>query len=336
MARTVTGSYTLRPTYSSYRSSGSFSDFFTNTNAPSNWTNQMNVGTNIGDNSDSTYYSDTSVDTTTDAKNCVLELNVTAGTVPSYDYTITKVTFYYRNRTSNSTNSIRVFRIWNTIWDKNGNVGSPVSLMGEGRFGHMGFNGSTSSTSTGTTSIATRSAEYTLFENATMEAGLFPDRAALCIQAYKTSHYTSFSSYQLYDVWYEVSYTYEEPTDATATIITDTGTSVSGDATVAANSTGTLTDEEGSLVTLTATPASGYVFDGWYSGGSKVAETVTYSFTISAAVLYAISHKRNLYVGDARVKEVYIGTTKIGEIYSGDEPIWKDSELLAEATGGTS
>lgn len=336
MSRTVTGSYTLRPTYSSYRSSGTFSDWFSNTNAPSNWTNQMNVGTNIGDNSDSTYFNDNSVDTSTDAKNCVLELNVTAGTVPAYDYTITKVTFYWRNKTSASTSNARIFRIWNTIWDRNENVGTPTSLRDDGRFCNMGFNGSTSSTRTGTTSITTYSAGYTALTNPTMSAGTIPDRMALCIQAYKTSHWTSFSSYQLYDVWYVVEYSYEEPTDVTATVKTDSGTAVTGDASVQHGTTGSVTAEDGTIVSMTADPDDGYVFAGWYSGGVKVADTLTYSFTISASVLYAISHKRNLYVGNAQVKEVYIGTTKISEIYSGSEPIWKDSELLAEATGGTS
>lgn len=334
MARTVTGSYTLRPTkYSSYRSSGTFSDWFSNTNAPSNWTNQMNVGTNIGDNSDSTYFNDNSVDTSTDAKNCIMELDVTAGTVPAYDYTITKVTFYWRNKTSASTNNTRIFRIWNTIWDRNENAGTPASLRDDGRFCNMGFNGSTSSTSTGSTSVTTRSAGYTALTNPTMAAGTSPDRMALCIQAYKSSHLTSFNSYQLYDVWYIVEYTYQEPTEVTSTIRTDAGTSVSGDATLATNATGSITEEEGNLVTLTATSAAGYVFDGWYSGGVKVASTPTYSFTMAAATtLYALSKKRQIYVGTAQVKAIYIGTTEIGDVYIGTTKVYSESELLPTAT----
>ncbi len=332
MSRTVTGSYTLRPTYSSYRSSGTFSDWFQNTNAPSSWTSNMAVGTSIGDNSDSTYFNDTSVDTSTDAKNCVLQLDVTAGTVPAYDYTITKVTFYYRNKTSNSTNATRVFRIWNTIWDRNGNAGTPSSIMGEGRFGNMGFNGSTSSVSTGTTTVTTRSAEYTSLTNATMEGGLFPDRGALCIQAYKTSHYTSFSSYQLYDVWYVVEYTYQEPTDVTATFTSDDGCSIQYEG----STVSTLTAEEDSTVSLTAVVGDGYEFDGWYLNGSKVSSSTTYTFTMAAVTLYALTKVRKLYVGDAQVQEVYIGTTPAAEIYSGEELIWGPSPLYSTATGGSS
>lgn len=336
MSRTVTGTYTLRPTsYASYRSNDTWTNWFVNTNAPSDWKNQLKVTTQLGDNSDSTYYNNTSVDTGQDARNCLLNLTVTSGKVPAYDYKVTEVKFYWRNKTSGATGSSRIFRIWNTIYEKRDNLGTAKSLMEDGFFGHMGYNGSTSSTSTGTTSINTYSSTYTSFVNDTIAAGLYPDRMALCVLAYKTSHYTSFNSYQLYDVWYVVEYSYEEPTDVTATVKADSGTAVSGDATVQAGTTANVTFDEGTIVSLTAEPADGYVFDGWYSGGSKVAETTTYSFTISAAVLYAISHKRNLYVGNAKVKEVYIGTTKIGEIYSGSEPIWKDSELLAEATGGT-
>lgn len=336
MSKTVTGTYTLRPTsYASYRSNDTWTNWFVDTSAPSDWENQLNVTTQLGDNSDSTYYNNTSVDTDQEARNCLLHLTVTSGQVPAYDYKVTQVKFYWRNKTSGATGSSRIFRIWDTIYEKHDMLGTAKSLMEDGYFGHMGYNGSTSSTSTGTTSINTYSSTYTSFVNDTIAAGLYPDRMALCVLAYKTSRWTSFNSYQLYDVWYEVSYTYEENIDVTATVKADSGTAVSGDATVQAGTTANVTFDEGTIVSLTAEPADGYVFDGWYSGGSKVAETTTYSFAISAAVFYAISHKRNLYVGDARVKEVYIGTTKIGEIYSGSEPIWKDSELLAEATGGT-
>ena len=334
MSRTVTGTYTLRPTsYASYRSNDTFTNWFVNTNAPSNWTNNLSVTTQLGDNSDSTYYNNTGVDTDQEARNCLLNLTVTSGTVPAYDYRVTQLKFYWRNKTSGATGSSRIFRIWNTIYEKHDIAGSAKSLMEDGLFGNMGYDGSTSSVSTGTTSIKTYSSTYTSFVNDTIAAGLYPDRMALCVLAYKTSHYTSFNSYQLYDVWYKVSYTYEEPTDATATIITDTGTSVSGDATVAANSTGTLTDEEGSLVTLTATPAAGYVFDGWYSGGVKVASTPTYSFTMAAATtLYALSKKRQIYVGTAQVQAIYVGTTEIVDVYIGTTKAYGDSELLPTAT----
>ena len=110
------------------------------------------------------------------------------------------------------------------------------------------------------TSINTYSSTYTSFVNDTIAAGLYPDRMALCVLAYKTSHWTSFNSYQLYDVWYVVEYSYEEPTDVTATVKADSGTAVSGDATVQAGTTANVTFEEGTIVSLTAEPADGYVF----------------------------------------------------------------------------
>ena len=339
MSRTVTGSYTLRPVSQRTYKSGTFSDWFsTSVSAPSSWATNLNAGTKIGDDSDSTYINDTSIGTdSTGAKNNVMNMHVTSGTVPSFPYTITSVTLSFRNKTSSSTNASRIFRIWNTLyWTNDNKLSSPAVCQANGRFVWKHAIGSSGSVSVGTTSIKTYSYSTPSEQaNPSMPADEFPDLCAICVQAYKTSHLTSFNSYQLYDVWYVVEYSYEEPTDVTATVKADSGTAVSGDATVQAGTTANVTFDEGTIVSLTAEPADGYVFDGWYSGGSKVAETTTYSFTISAAVLYAISHKRNLYVGNAKVKEVYIGTTKIGEIYSGSEPIWKDSELLAEATGGT-
>lgn len=339
MSKTVTGTYTLRPTtYRQYISSGTFSNYFsTSVSAPSSWTTKMNVTTEIGDQSDSTYYSDTGVSSSnTYAENAIMNLHLSSGSVPQEDYQITKIKVNWRAQASAQTDGYRKLNIWNTIWDSGGYSGTPKSRIDNGAFGHMLASGSSSSVHTATTSIEDHSQTATSFENPTINAGDFPDRLAICVQAYKTSGFVSFSWWRLYEVWIEVSYTYEKNVDVTATIKADSGTTVSGDATVQAGTNEDITFDEGTVVSLTATPSDGYVFDGWYSGGSKVAETTTYSFTISAAVLYAISHKRNLYVGDARVKEVYIGTTKIGEIYSGDEPIWKDSELLAEATGGTS
>lgn len=40
--------------------------------------------------------------------------------------------------------------------------------------------------------------------------------------------------------------------------------------------------EAGSSVTLTATPASGYVFDGWYNGTTKVSGSTNYTFNINS------------------------------------------------------
>ena len=328
MPRTITGSYTLRPTtYSSYRSSDNFSDWFQNSNAPSNWYNNMPVGTNIGDNSDSTYYTDSSVDTSTDAKNCIMNLDVTSGAVPEFDYTITKVTFYYRNRTSNSTSSNRIFRIWNTLYDF-GHGGTPLDIHNNGYFCNMGFNGS----STGSTSITTRSAEYTSFANTGMAANDYPSKMALCIQAYKTSHFTSYNSYTLYDVWYVVEYSYTEY-EKSVQYRNDEGVVVTANGNTL-DARATYQDYKGTQYPLVATVQPGYILDGYYLNGQKVSDSENYTFTFNndSDELYCITKKRKIFVGDYQVDEVYIGTTPVSEIYDGDTCIWGLSDLYGDAT----
>lgn len=328
MPRTITGSYTLRPTtYSSYRSSGTFTDWFSNDNAPSNWKNNMPVGTNIGDGSDSTYYNDTSVSTSTNAKNCIMNLTVTSGTVPEFEYDITKVTFYYRNKTSNSVSSSRIFRIWNTIYDF-GTGGTPKQLLNNGHFCNMGFNGS----NTGSTSITTRSSEYSSFTNTRIAANDYPSKMALCIQAYKTSSWTSFHSYQIYDVWYIVEYSYTEY-EKTVNYRNDEGVVVTANGS-ALDAVATYQDYKGVQRPLVATVNKGYIFDGYYLNGRKVSDSENYTFTFNddSDELYCITKKRKIFVGDHQVDEVYIGTTPVSEIYDGDICIWGLSDLYGDAT----
>jgi len=84
---------------------------------------------------------------------------------------------------------------------------------------------------------------------------------------------------------------------------------------------------------LKANTAEENIFDGRKSGGVKVASTPTYSFTMAAATtLYALSKKRQIYVGTAQVKAIYIGTTEIGDVYIGTTKVYSDSELLPTAT----
>lgn len=334
MPRTITGSYTLRPTkYSSYRSNDTFKNWFVNTNAPSNWTNNLDCGTKIGDNSDSTYYNDSSVNTSTNAKNCLMNLTVTSGTVPPIDYNITKVTFYWRNKTSGATNNSRIFRIWNTIYEKHDVAGSAASLMEDGYFGNMGFNGSTSSVSTGTTSIRTYSQQYTSFtHDAVIAGGLWPDKMAMCVQAYKTSHWTSFSSYQIYDVWYVVEYSYTEY-EKTVQYKNDEGVVVTANGR-ALDAAATYQDYKGVQYPLIATVNKGYILDGYYLNGQKVSDSENYTFTFDndSDELYCITKKRKIFVGDHQVDEVYIGTTPVSEIYDGDTCIWGLSDLYGDAT----
>lgn len=338
MSRTVTGSYILRPSTWKRKLTSTFSSYFsTDVAQPSGtWTNDADVEKNvIGDADDETKWSYPSISTSQNAYNCVMSL-VVEGDVPDVDYTVKSVKVHNRNRATTNTGSSNVLEHWFTIWYGAGSSASvPTTRRSAGHFCAMHADSSTSQSGNSTTTLTTHTSTMTA-TNTDVPGGIHPDFVALCVSAYRPGGwFPSFTSYAIYDLWFVVEYTYVEKTDVTATVKADSGTAVSGDATVQAGTTANVTFDEGTIVSLTAEPADGYVFDGWYSGGSKVAETTTYSFTISAAVLYAISHKRNLYVGDARVKEVYIGTTKIGEIYSGSEPIWKDSELLAEATGGT-
>lgn len=328
MPRTITGSYTLRPTtYSSYRSSGAFTDWFSDNYALSDWKHNMPVGTKIGDNSDSTYYTDSSVDTSTDAKNCIMNMAVTSGTVPTFDYDITKVTFYYRNKTSNPTGSTRILRIWNTLYDF-GHGGTPLDLHNSGYFCNMGFNGS----STGSTSITTRSAVYTSFANTGMAANDYPSKMALCIQAYKTSYFTSFSSYTLYDVWYIVEYSYTE-NEKTVQYRNDEGVVVTANGNEL-DAVATYQDYKGVQYPLVATVNKGYIFDGYYLNGQKVSDSENYTFTFNndSDKLYCITKKRKIFVGDRQVDEVYIGTTPVTEIYDGDTCIWGLSDLYGDAT----
>ena len=328
MPRTITGSYTLRPTtYSSYRSSGTFTDWFSNNNAPSNWKNNMPVGTNIGDGSDSTYYQDSSVSTSTNAKNCIMNLTVTSGTVPEFEYDITKVTFYYRNKASNSTSSNRIFRIWNTLYDY-GHGGVPLNIHNNGYFCNMGYNGS----STASTSITTRSSSYTSFANTGMAANDYPSKMALCIQAYKTSHLTSFSSYTLYDVWYVVEYSYTEY-EKSVQYRNDEGVVVTANGS-ALDAVATYQDYKGVQYPLVATVNKGYILDGYYLNGQKVSDSENYTFTFNndSDELYCITKKRKIFVGDYQVDEIYIGTTPVTEIYDGDTCIWGLSDLYGDAT----
>ena len=333
MPRTVTGSYTLRPTtYRQYISSGTFSNYFsTSVSAPGSWTTKMNFTTEIGDQSDSTYYSDTGVSSSNSyAENAIMNLHLSSGTVPQEDYQITKVKVNWRAQASAQTDGSRKLNIWNTIWDSGGYSGSPKSRIDNGAFGYMFASGSSSSVHTATTSIEDHSQTATSFENPTMTAGDFPDRLAICVQAYKTTGFVSFSWWRLYEVWIEVSYTYEKNVDVTASFATDDGCSIQyGGSTVT-----TLTEDEGTAVGLTAVVEEGYVFDGWYLNGTKVESGTTYTFTMAAVTLYALTKIRKLYVADEQVQEVYCGTTPVEEIYSGDECIWGPSPLYSQATGG--
>ena len=336
MSRTVTGSYVLRPTSQrTYRSSGTFSDWFYNSSAPSSWTTNMNPGTKIGDNSDSTYYSDTGVSSSNSyAENAIMNLTVSSGTVPDVDYTIEQVTLTYRAKASTTTDGTRKLNIWNTIWYCNGNhTYTPKACMDAGNYGWKSGVFSASGNATASTSITNRSTSD--YSGGSMPGGAYPDMHAICVQAYKTSAWVSFSSWQLYDIWFTVEWSYEEP-DVKTYLYTDEGTSISGAASVPAGSTTIgetfIEASSGETRTLVASTLPGYVFDGWYLNGVKVSSNQTYQLTIAAnASLYAISKVRKIYVGTLQVQAVFVGTTEC-EVYDGSEKVFGESNEYANAT----
>ncbi len=73
---------------------------------------------------------------------------------------------------------------------------------------------------------------------------------------------------------------------------------VSSEATAKGTVTGGGEYVEGTSVTLTATPNSGYVFDGWYVGDDKVEDAgTTYTFTATANATYVAKFKAQYTVG---------------------------------------
>ena len=336
MSRTVTGSYTLRPTsIRGYVSSNPFNYYWDTTKNCSNYKNDLgSIGSRLGDESDSTYVSRAVNGTSSNGANKLMNMTVDSDdSIPAYDYTITKVVVTYRTKSSAAWSTSKIANLWFTIWDRGDDDGLnlyPTSAANNGRFCWK-FLSSSESANNGGTSIADFTSSKTFSH--TMKAGRSPNDFAICMDCYRGNWtHTQYTYFYLYEVSFEVyySYTYEE--NVTATIRTDEGTTVSGDVTVAANASATITADEGTTKTLTATPASGYVFDGWYTGGQKVSSDLTYTYTMAAATVYALSKKREIYVGTAQVKAIYIGTTEIGDVYIGTTKVCSDSELLPTAT----
>ena len=337
MSRTVTGSYIIRPTsYNSYLSSGTFSNYFsTSPSAPSSWTTKMNISTQIGDNSDSTYYSDTGVSSSnSNAENVIMNMTKTSGTVPAHEYKITKVSLNYRAKASTTTDGSRNLNLWFSIWNSNEGT-TPTAAINAGHFGMKTGYASSSSLATATTSIATKTFNITSLTNGSYIANRFPNRLALCARAWKSSYLVPFSYWYLYDVWFEISWSYEEDPVKTY-IYTDDGVTISGDASIAPGThvigESYIEDYVGETKSLTASVSEGREFDGWYINGVLISEELTITITMTSNdQVYAISKIRKVYVGPAPVKEVYVGTTLV-EVYSGDEKIFGASELYGNAT----
>lgn len=158
----------------------------------------------------------------------------------------------------------------------------------------------------------------------------------MCVQAYKTSHLTSFKSYQLYDVWYVVEYSYTEY-EKTVNYRNDGGVVVTAGGN-ALDATATYQDYRGTQYPLVATVQPGYVLDGYYLNGTKVSSTENYTYTFNGDpdALYCLSKVRKAFVGTSQFSNAYVGTDEVKAIYVGTTKIWGDSDLLPEATEGSS
>lgn len=93
--------------------------------------------------------------------------------------------------------------------------------------------------------------------------------------------------------------------------------------------TGAGSKEEGSQCTLVATPASGYVFDGWFENGQLVSNNQTLTFTVNADrtlvaqfAEHTGSNFDNVMIGSTPWNQngITIGAQKISGSYLGSDP----------------
>ena len=78
--------------------------------------------------------------------------------------------------------------------------------------------------------------------------------------------------------------------------------------------------EYDSIVTLTATPNSGYEFVRWTDGVTTATRTVTVT---GAATYTAVFRLNKIYIGTSRAKAIYIGTTPVKAIYVGTTKVYE-------------
>lgn len=93
--------------------------------------------------------------------------------------------------------------------------------------------------------------------------------------------------------------------------------------------TGAGSKEEGSTCTLVATPASGYVFDGWFENGKLVSNNATLTFTVNADRTFVAEFAEhtgsdfdNVMIGSTPWNQngQSIGSSKISGSYVGNQP----------------
>ncbi|GHT19214.1 hypothetical protein AGMMS4957_02980 [Bacteroidia bacterium] len=139
--------------------------------------------------------------------------------------------------------------------------------------------------------------------SATTGAGTYNSGATATVGCTVTSGYTfdgwyegstKVSSSQSYSFTVTATRTLQARAIRTYTITTQSGTGVSA-------TTGAGTYNSGATATVGCTVTSGYTFDGWYEGSTKVSSSQSYSFTVTAA--------RTL---QARAIQTYTITTSAG------------------------
>ena len=75
------------------------------------------------------------------------------------------------------------------------------------------------------------------------------------------------------------------------------------------------TYNSGTQVTVKATPSTGYIFDGWYEGSTRVSTSATYTFTISANRTFQARFKLNTYTVTLTASPTAGGTVSGGGTY---------------------
>lgn len=89
---------------------------------------------------------------------------------------------------------------------------------------------------------------------------------------------------------------------------------------------------EGAAISLTASPKTGYLFDGWYNGGVKVSENPIYTFNMPASNLILDARFiESAYFINAQIPQVYSAT--VNNMSNVELDIFINSSISLGATG---
>ena len=96
----------------------------------------------------------------------------------------------------------------------------------------------------------------------------------------------------------------------------------------------------GDSVTVIATPDSGYMFDGWYSNGTKVSEELSYTFTIAGDTNLVAKFKQtqvilNVTTAGLAFGDAYFTINGGTRIYESEDPISVHAGDLIEFTASS-